>query len=885
MTERPERLGPYELLRLLGRGGMGEVHLARDTRLERHVALKLLPADLADDPARRSRFLREARAAATLNHPNVTTIHEVGEVDGRDYIAQEFVEGRPLNEVLAERPLPLLELAQLAVPLAEALEFAHERGVIHRDLKPANIIVNERGHAKLLDFGLAKVLQGDDEGARKDEPSTTLTVVGAVFGTPSAMSPEQALGRTVDTRSDVFSFGALLYEMATGKPAFLGTTVQETLDKVLHAEPEPLTRLRRDLPGDFVAIVHKALRKDADARYQSMADLAADLRHFKRTTDSGLVPAAPGEAPSGGGARRFLLPAALLVIAALTWQLVRGDGSSALWRLTNPRQLTAALGREGAPVWAPGGTLMAYMAAPPGGERDIWIIQEGSGSPINRTVGVPGDSVFPSFSPDGRSIAFWVVDDLDQAGQLMGHHGLYTMPVLGGAPRLLLDDVYTYGPPQWSADGQRLAFLQSNDDARDHLVRIIDPTGRTLEEHALPGISTRHVAELSWRPGEQHVVFVATADAHTSDVNQLWCLDLATGACTPLSDGLSLVHSPHWTGDGRSLLYVSNHGGTMDVWRQAFDDDGTPTGEPAALTAGLGLRQIALSPDGKRLAYARGGVVANIWRLPYRPDAPATWADARQVTFDEAYIEYADLSPDGSTLVLSSNRAGNPDLWLMPAEGGALRALTEHPTPDWFPRWSPDGREVMFYAYRSGNRDVWVKPVQGGPARQLTTHEAIDWFADWSPDGGEFIWTTDRLGSPQIFVSPVDGVAPRHVPVDTSGGMTSAIGTWLDDGSFLTFWDGDITHVGLDGGVLRRYPGPDPESNAIVPVPGETTLLFDQDEQLRGLDLESGEVRALTDLRGRPGRMGSIMGTDGEQIWFTWVERRGDLWIMDVEDA
>jgi tetratricopeptide (TPR) repeat protein/predicted Ser/Thr protein kinase len=315
-----ETVGPYELVRLLGRGGMGEVHLARDTRLDREVALKLLPAELADDEERRGRLLREARAAASLNHPNITTIHDVGEAEGRDYIAQEYVEGRPLSELLAERRLPLPELAELAVPLADALAYAHERGVIHRDLKPGNVIVTPRGLAKLLDFGLAK-LQRDtaDDG---DSQSTTLTISGAVFGTPSAMSPEQALGRAVDARSDVFSFGALLYEMAAGKPAYLGTTIQETIDKVLHAEPDPLDRLRRDLPADFIAIVSKALRKEPDERYQSMAELAADLRHFKRQTDSGLVP--PGATSRGaraGGAPglRYVAAAVLLAAAALLW--------------------------------------------------------------------------------------------------------------------------------------------------------------------------------------------------------------------------------------------------------------------------------------------------------------------------------------------------------------------------------------------------------------------------------------------------------------------------------------------------------------------------------------------------------------------------------------
>jgi TolB-like protein/Flp pilus assembly protein TadD/predicted Ser/Thr protein kinase len=290
VTSEPS-LGPYSLLRKLGQGGMGEVHLAHDTRLERKVALKLLPAELRDEPERRTRFLREARAVAQLAHPNITQIFEVGEADGRDYIAFELVEGRTLQERIAETPLTVAELVELALPLADAIAYAHERGIVHRDLKAANVMITPRGHPKLLDFGLAKILH---EGSRAPHAgkSTTLTLQGAIFGTPGAMSPEQALGKPVDARTDIFSFGSLLYEMAAGRPAFRGATVMEVMDAVIHREPDPLERVRPDLPAEFVACVAKALRKDPAERYQTMNDLAADLRHWKRATDSGLVPPA-----------------------------------------------------------------------------------------------------------------------------------------------------------------------------------------------------------------------------------------------------------------------------------------------------------------------------------------------------------------------------------------------------------------------------------------------------------------------------------------------------------------------------------------------------------------------------------------------------------------
>jgi TolB-like protein/Tfp pilus assembly protein PilF/predicted Ser/Thr protein kinase len=335
------RLGPYTLLEKLGQGGMGEVHLASDSRLERKVAIKLLPEELRAEPERRVRFLREARAVAQLSHPNITQIFEVGEVDGRDFIAFELVDGRTLQERIAERPFSLAEIVDLALPLADAIAYAHERGIVHRDLKAANVMVTSRGHAKLLDFGLAKILH-EGSNAPQSKQTTTLTMQGAIFGTPSAMSPEQALGKAIDSRTDVFSFGSLLYEMSAGRAAFRGTTVMEVMDAVIHREPDPLGRLRADLPAEFVACVAKALRKAPGERYQTMNDLAADLRHFKRVTDSGLVP--PAQARGG---QRIAIAASAIVSLAIAgwfgWRAMRSAPASAPAAVAIERRALAVL--------------------------------------------------------------------------------------------------------------------------------------------------------------------------------------------------------------------------------------------------------------------------------------------------------------------------------------------------------------------------------------------------------------------------------------------------------------------------------------------------------------------------------------------------------------
>jgi serine/threonine protein kinase len=318
-TVCPATLGPFLLRGTLGRGGMGEVWLAHDPRLDRDVALKVLPPELADDPERRERLLKEARAAAALNHPHITTIHEIGETDGRDYIALEYVQGRTVQELLAARRMDVAELVNIAVQLAEALQYAHAHGIVHRDIKAANVMVNERGSPKLLDFGLAKIVHA---GLFRDgaDDGSSLALEHGIFGTPGAMSPEQALGRPVDLRGDVFSFGSLLYEMASGRPAFRGETAMATMDAVINHEPEDLAALRPDLPTGLVDVVQRAMRKAPEERYASMEELATELKQFRRQSDTQQLPGF-GSPRARRRAAGTLLALAVLAVAVVVLAL------------------------------------------------------------------------------------------------------------------------------------------------------------------------------------------------------------------------------------------------------------------------------------------------------------------------------------------------------------------------------------------------------------------------------------------------------------------------------------------------------------------------------------------------------------------------------------
>jgi Tol biopolymer transport system component len=368
------------------------------------------------------------------------------------------------------------------------------------------------------------------------------------------------------------------------------------------------------------------------------------------------------------------------------------------------------------------------------------------------------------------------------------------------------------------------------------------------------------------------------------EVTRLWTIPASGGTPLSLTDGRTSVWSPTWSSDGRKVFYISNRGGSMDLWQQAVADDGRPVGEPLAVTQGLGMRSAAFSPDGKRLAYSRGAWVANVFRVPILADRPATWADAQQVTSEHAYIEFVDVSPDGTLLTVSSDRRGNQDLWLLPAAGGEMTPLTTDPTPDWSPRWSPDGREIAFYAYRSGNRDIWVMPSRGGPARQLTSHPAQDTDPTWSPDGHEIAFWSLRTGDSGIWLVDAKGGEARFVT--TAGADT---GEWSPDGhGFVVEKQGRLYRVAKAGGepvllspaaeqvyTLRFAPDGQSIYYSVITGPREKHDFWK-------LSLGDGKVSRLTKLEGRRGNIGYDFATDGRYLYFTWREDDGDIWVMDV---
>ena len=875
------------------RGGGGkpstlpaEVYLAEDTKLDRKVALKVLPPELAESEERRSRVTREAKAIAALNHPNIVTVYSVEEDDGVHFITMELVCGKTLSELLPKSGFSLNKFFDIAIPLTDAVAAAHQEGITHRDLKPDNVLMGDDGRIKVCDFGLAKFRSESAAGSSSELPTKAMTQEGLIVGTVAYMSPEQAEGKAIDTRSDIFSLGIVLYEMLTGRRPFEGDSPASILSSILRDTPRAVTELEPSVPRELGKLVKRCLAKDPIRRYQTAIDVRNELEETKHDIDSGelVTAASPSKRPSP--TRRVVAAMALLAALGgiLFYTLVSPEADSTrVPRLANPVQVTSDAGVEDSPTWSPDGQTLAYTALASenaDGESenwDIWVARVG-GERANRTADHTGFDTYPSWSPDGSQIAFW--SDRDGSGY-------FVMPALGGLPRKVISTTMHRvlnggaGAPRWSANGEELSGLVHS--SFESFIEIVSLRTRESRRLALPEIGA---FDLSWSP---HGRFFAYVDiGHPADINLLKVVRLFDEEAIPLSDGLTRIWSPTWSEDGRALYFLWNRGESMDLWQQELDDDGTPLGEPQPVTVGIGMRHAVFSADGTKLAYSKGRLVRNLWRVPILEDRSATWADAQQLTFDEASLEFVHITSDGERLLFGSDRRGNMDLWVMPAAGGDMIQITTDPAPDWRPRLSPDGTKVSFYSYRSGNREAWVMPLSGGPARQITDGAAdgvSSWGAIWSADGGEFLVGKTGGGETAIWLVPSEGGEGRPIEGIEDANMRAL---WTPDGQVAftkRTLDGGLWQVPAEGGIpellIESVKGPVAWSSD-----GQRLFFWKHWEppvNIWAQSMRDGSVRAMTDLAGRYGTAFLFdLATNDEYLYFVWQEDIGDIWVMDV---
>lgn len=748
-------VGPYEVVAFLGSGGMGEVYEAVDTRLNRRVALKVLPPALVANADRRRRFLQEAQLASALQHANIVTIFDIGTAGDTDYLAMELVRGRRLDAAIPSHGMRVIDALRLAVQIADALAAAHAAGIVHRDLKPANVMVTDQDQIKILDFGLATLA---DRGLIVEGDETRLqthvsTGAGTILGTVAYMSPEQAEGKKVDARSDIFSFGAILYEMLSGQRAFQGDSTPATLAAVINQEPRPLSKLAADVPQGVERLVSRCLRKDLSRRAQHASDVKISLEELREDSASGVdVAAAPARRPRGRMAPVLAGAAAVLAaaIVVLLWWPRAAPPPSAF--VTVP--LTALPGSEEYPSFSPDATQVAFAWTPAGALGPDVYVQFVNGSGTRLRLSSDGAfHGFPAWSPDGKWIATW------HGSATSTGYQLNLISPLGGPERQLLSWNDFPCPIAWSPDSRWLAISPVNPrgDLKKGLVLLSPETGERVDWAALDPAFIGS-AEPAFSSDGKRLAFTRTTGDFTGSIDIVAVGSDGRPHAAPVTvpyKGQQL-HNPVWTVDGRSLLVIegdsTSNGG---VTRIPIDDP-----DHAQRLGGLEhVKEMAISRDGRSLAVSRGGDNSEIWRFDLRNPSRSTGvASSTLWDGDAAY------SPDGRRMVFASNRNGGRELWVADADGENALPIThfDGPVPG-TPRWSPDGRQIVFDGRPDGNSDIFAVPANGGPVRQLTRTPGEDARPAWSADGQSVFFSSDRSGRSEIWRMSADGQHPTQV--------------------------------------------------------------------------------------------------------------------------
>ncbi len=755
------RLGPYAIVAPIGAGGMGEVYRARDTRLGREVALKVLPERFADSPEALSRFEREARAVAALSHPNILSLFDFGQAEGVVYAAAELLKGETLRERLAHEKLSERKSVEIASAIADGLAAAHAAGIVHRDLKPENVFLTSDGRVKILDFGLARVDSPGGAIAETSAPTTpSHTETGVVMGTAGYISPEQIRGKPADARSDLFALGAVLYEMLAGERAFTGATTGESLAAILRDEPPDVSTKAPGVSPAIDRLVSRCLEKNPDERFQSARDLAYALRE----SESGSAAVSRAE-PASAPARRRTLPllaAALLALAAFAsgWLLRPGLGRGAAPPIDRVTRLTFGPGRNFGAAISPDGKWFAYLSDA-GGQIDVWVKFVAGGEAVNLTsklgLAVEDRSEIGGLdiSPDGTLIAFGAASS--QKSSITDFTTWVVPAPLGGVPRRLIKRGMG---ARWSPDGKRIAFISPAGGGGDALFTADADGGNEKELQRDP----LHLHAPAWSADGRFLYFLRAVATFNRAPAELWRIPSGGGAAERVvaTSRRAVYAEPAPTGRG-FLFSADPDSAELALWWLP-----SVGGTPRRVTTGLGEYELPrFSLNGRAIVATLTDTRQSLATMRVE-DAGAPM---HPLMGGESGDYDPDLSAAGDRLVWSSARSGNRNLWMGAADASNARPLTSGDSLDDRPSFSPDGRQVAFVSARAGERGVWLVPSEGGMPRPIYKGVVVDRPA-WSPDSREILVGTHVNDVGALFrVSVEDG---RVTPVSTPTGTLAA---------------------------------------------------------------------------------------------------------------
>ena len=840
----------YRIEAKLGEGGMGVVYKAKDTRLGRSIALKFIKVQFS------RHWEREARAVAALNHPHIATLHEVGEHEGSPYLVMELVDGRPLKG-----PLPVKQAIEYGIQLADALAAAHAAGVVHRDLKPGNVLVTEKGSVKVLDFGLAKL--AEQEGA----PASTQNV--GLAGTPGYMAPEQIEGQPADTRSDIFAFGCIMYELLSGRRAFPGETITAALTAAATTEPKPL----EGVPGRLDELVRRCLRKDPARRCQHMDDVKVELEELKEASGSGRLPGSPPPAPRRS--RRWLWVAAvaaaavLLSAAVLVWRLREGTPPGGLQAVA----LTYS-GRERQPSLSPDGKKVAFVWY----ETDrphIYVKLIGAPGPPMRLTTDPAAEGNPAWSPVDNWIAFTRSEQ--------GKVAIRLIPPLGG-PERKLTEIAGGSFLSWTPDAKWLAFSERDPSPpglssiwaidvdtgdRRRLTRFV--TQAAGGDYALgdtaPSISPDGSA-LAFSRQVQRWVYEIYVQRLTPDLRP-------KGEPARVTDRhYGSVEGIAWTANNREIVYGAGAYFRQSLWRVPASGGRAPErlsyAQPAAV-------QPAIAGSPPRLVYAWSIFNQNIWRLDIRT------GERKKLIGSTYRQQMPQYSPDGRKIAFQSNRTGNVEVWTCDADGSNCLQITSCEGPNCgAPRWSPDSRYLSFDSNAEGQPEVYVVAADGGKPRRITHHPANDVLSSWSHDGLWIYFASDRSGLYEIWKAPKDG--GEAVQVTRSGGYSAFESS---DGKYI-YYTKFSPRSAFYGDGLFRMPAQGGEETQVLE--GRVSIFFQvtskgiyfhaNAQTIQFLDAATGKISTIAKLDKVEQSIG-VSPDDAYVVWEQTDQNNTDLMLVE----
>ena len=870
-------LNTYRIEKLLGAGGMGEVYLARDLKLGRMVALKVLPLQFVVDAERLSRFQREARALSSLNHPNLVTIYEVGEAQGLHFIAMELVEGKTLSSLRDK--LSLKELLSIVAQVAEALGAAHQSGIIHRDVKPDNVMVRPDGYAKVLDFGLVKLVEVELA------PGTAAhTKIGTAMGTLAYMSPEQASGEPVDHRTDIWSLGVVLYELATGQKPFTGESRQAIINAILSAQSDSATKINASLPTELDGILNKALEKDRELRYQTASDFRADIRRLLRQIDSS--PSVSGSGSKSLTVRqvmrhRWLWPTVaglvILATAIFTWSVwLKAKGVATDWSRAAHLQLTNEHGTEFFPSLAPDGRSFVY-ASNPNGNFDLFVQRVGGKNATPLTPNTPSNEIEPVFSPNGERIAFRSTRE---------PAGVYVMEASGENVRLVVAGCHH---PSWSPEGREVVCSTAGHEEA--------PTTRNTWPSALwiANVETgekrflceNDAMQPSWSPHGDRIAFWFMPPS--AGRSAIATISRSGGEIEVVTKDASTNWNPVWSPDGKLLYFASDRSGNMSFWRVAIDEKtGKVQSEAEAVsTPATFNRHLSFSANGRRMIYVQTDQQANIQGINFNANTEKTVGEPFWITRGDRHIVRPELSPDGTRFVMRVSRRMQDDILVVSRDGSQWRDLTNDKFFDRYPRWSPDGKKIAFTSDRGGRYEIWMLDADTANLRQLTFDTTGDTsFPLWSPDGTQILFrgnlvntildVNKRWAEQDLRTLAVPPDSQRFVAWD-----------WSPDGKRL------IGHLSGPPSVVASYSFETNQYEKLTEFAGEsgggvmwlsdsTRFLFFFNNKLYLSDVKTRRVREI--FSSGENQIRSVdVSPDGKLLYFAIYSSESDIWLLDLE--